>query len=219
MLQRATRRSSWRMGLRPRATYTRSLAAPIRALLAAMAVVVTALACVALPSSRNAKPSEAATPAAAASPPTAATATAEAIEPEPTPDSWKRYLLDQSRFSAMFPASPKATEMGQHVRYEAHSPGGALYMVDCSPSAEDHGQVTRARASTHRLGRVISDGDPYFFGTEAYLSHVRLPDESERVILYVDYGARYCTVTAEVRNRDETAMHFIESFHAEPETR
>jgi len=48
---------------------------------------------------------------------------------------------------------------------------------------------------------------------------VRLPDESERVILCVDYGARYCTVTAEVRNRDETAMHFIESFHAEPETR
>ena len=179
-----------------------------------MAVVLAVPACAKLPASRNARVFEAPTQASAAPP-----STTEAVESDPRPDSWKRYFLDQNRFSAMFPASPAATEIGRNVAYEARNPAGALFKVVCGPSAEDHGQIRRARASASSSGTIISDGHPYFFGTEGYLAHVRLPDESERVMLFVDYGGRYCTVTAEVRSNDETSMHLIESFRPEPATR
>ena len=116
----------------------------------------------------------------------------------------------------MFPAPPKATEIGRNVTYEAHNPAGALFLVVCGPSAEDHGQIKRAHASAVGSGRIVSESYPDFFGTPAYLSHVRLPDASERVMLFVEYGGRSCTATAEVRSADETAMQLIESFRPEP---
>jgi hypothetical protein len=184
-----------------------------------MAVVLAVPACTKLPPSRNARVLEAATQATAAPPPMPPPATTEAVESDPPPDSWKRYFLDQNRFSAMFPAPPKVIEIAGNVTYEAHNPAGALFMVVCGPSAEDHGQIRRARTSASSSGTIISDGYPYFFGTEGYLAHVRLPDKSERVMFFVEYGGRSCTVTAEVRSNDETSMHLIESFRPEPATR
>jgi hypothetical protein len=190
-----------------------------RQLLASMAIVAAVSACAGLPSSQNARVVKAQTRAAADPPRTPAPATPEVVEAGPAPDSWKRYFLDQNRFSAMFPASPAATEIGRNVAYEARNPAGALFMVVCGPSAEDHGQIRRARTSASSSGTIISDGYPYFFGTEGYLAHVRLPDKSERVMFFVEYGGRSCTVTAEVRSNDETSMHLIESFRPEPATR
>ena len=186
--------------------------------LASMAVVLVVPACAELLPSRKATVLEAAPQATAAPPPMPAPATTEAVESAP-PDSWKRYLLDQRRFSADFPAYPEATAIGRDVAYEAHNPAGALFRVVCGPAAEDHGQLGRARASASSSGYVVSEGYPYFFGTEGYLAHVRLPDRSERVMFFVEYDGRDCTVTSEVRNNDETSMRLIESFRPEPPTR
>jgi hypothetical protein len=164
----------------------------------------------------SALPAAGPTQATAAPPPPVSTG---AIESEAVPDSWRRYFVDQNRFSAQFPGAPAVTEVGQDVTYAAHNPAGALFMVVCGPSAADHDPMKRARASARSSGRIVSEGAPYFFGTESYLSHVRLPDGSARVMLFVEYGGRECTVTAEVRSRDETSMQFIESFRPEPETR
>lgn len=197
-----------------------------RTLLASTTVLLTMPACNGPSLSRGARPADPAqsTTATTEAPP-ATTFVApkaqdgtEATEPEPPPDGWKRYLLDDNRFSALFPASPKATMVGQGVAYEARNPAGALYTVACSPAADDHG-LERARIRATRFGHVISDGDAYFFDTEAYLAHVRLSDQSERVILFVEYGGRDCTVTAEVTSNDETSMHFVESFRREPRRR
>jgi hypothetical protein len=38
-------------------------------------------------------------------------------------------------------------------------------------------------------------------------------------MFFVEYDGRYCTVTSEVRNNDETSMRLIESFRPEPPTR
>jgi hypothetical protein len=77
----------------------------------------------------------------------------------------------------------------------------------------------RAPVSAAHVGRIIADGYAYFAGTDAYVAHVRLPDGSERVMLFVDYGGRSCTVIAEMSKRDETAMEFLESFRPEPAAR
>jgi len=183
-----------------------------------MAAALVVPACAELPPSRKATVLEAATQATAAPPPIPAPPRTEAVESAPT-DSWKRYLLDQKRFSADFPASPEATSIGRDVAYEAHNPGGALFRVVCGPAAENHGQLRQARASASSSGRIVSEGYPYFFGTEGYLAHVRLPDSSERVMFFVEYDGRDCTVTSEVVNNDETSMRLIESFRPEPPTR
>lgn len=140
-------------------------------------------------------------------------------EAEPVPDSWRRYFVDQGRFSALFPAAPSPTEVGQSLTYEAHNPAGAVFVIACRGAAQDPRPMKRARSSAASSGRIISEGHPDFFGTEAYLSHVRLPDGSDRVMLFVEYAGRDCTVTAEVMTRDETSMQFIESFRPEPAAR
>jgi hypothetical protein len=187
-------------------------------LLASMTLVLLALGgCHAPPLSGNATgvvgPGQA---TAAALPPPVMTG---AIEVEPVPDSWKRYLLDHGRFSALFPATPKATEVGQDVLYQGHNPAGAMFMIACGPATEDPRSMKRAQSIAAGSGRIISEGHPDFFGTEGYLSHVRLPDGSERVLLFVEYEGRHCTVTTDVMARDETSMQFIESFRPEPEAR
>lgn len=183
-----------------------------------MAVVLAVPACAELPPSRKATVLDASAQAAVAPSPMAPPASTEAVEPAP-PDSWKRYLIDENRFSALFPASPETTQIGRDVAYEAHNPAGALFMIVCGPAAEDHGQLERARARVSSSGTIISDGYANFFGTEGYLAHVRLPDHSQRLMFFVEYRGRDCTLTAEVRSNDETSMDLIESFRPERPTR
>jgi hypothetical protein len=141
-----------------------------------------------------------------------------AIEEEPVPDSWKRYYLDSHHFSAQFPGPPKTTDIAPSVTYEAHNAAGSIFMVVCSPEPEDHGGIKRAHDGAAEAGRILSEGSPDFYGASAYEADIRLPDGSQRLTLFVNYGGRFCVAGAELTSdADELqAIRFIGSFRPEP---
>jgi hypothetical protein len=196
---------------------------PKAALGAPVLVLVLLPACDRSSSGRAAPSPSAIAPVNVPPPPSAP---AEVIESEPLPDSWKRYYLDQNRFSAQLPAKPKVKEVvtvvgTTAVTYEVHDPAGSLFVVACTAPPADRTWLSHMHEIAASTGHILSEGRPDFFGTPAYEMQVLLPNKSERVQKLIEYRGRYCTVAGELgTDADEVqARRFIASFRPEPAPR
>ncbi|MGH7296285.1 MAG: hypothetical protein ACRELB_15200 [Polyangiaceae bacterium] len=134
------------------------------------------------------------------------------------PENWKRYFLDSNRFSAQFPEKPKATDIQSSIDYEAHNKTGSIFVVICHAPPADPNWMKGMHATVASSGKIIAEKNSDFFGTTALDTRVRLPDKTERFMLFVQYKGRYCTAGAElVQDAEETqAARFIQSFRPEP---
>ena len=135
------------------------------------------------------------------------------------PGQYGRYYVDLQRFSAAYPLSPTFKRMGATLTaIEARAEDGTAYAAICGPAVGGGRTFEGARDKTVGDGKLVSETHPQFYGTEAYEVRAQLKDGSQRIMRYIKYAARFCSVGVEFVSAAEEpqALRFVESFRPEP---
>jgi hypothetical protein len=180
----------------------------------------------ALPASPDAAPSASVVASASASPSAVASASAQ---PKPTigaaeqvPGQDGRFFIDNERFSALypvFPLFPLAKFRPPLAIVEAEAPNGSSYAVICAPSLKKGPDAfDQAKQKAVGDGKFIAESHPAFPGGDGYEVHAKLKDGGERIMRFVSYAARLCTVSAELApgEAEQKGIDFVQSFRREP---
>jgi hypothetical protein len=137
----------------------------------------------------------------------------------PVPGQYGRYYIDLQRFSAAYPVSPTFKRLSLTLTaVEAHADNGTAYVAICGPAVGGGRTFDGAREKTVGDGKLLSEAHPPFYGTEAYDVRAQLTDGSQRIMRYIRYAARFCSIGVEfVTPADEQqALRFVDSFRPEP---
>jgi hypothetical protein len=135
------------------------------------------------------------------------------------PGEYGRYFADMRLFSAVFPASPEAKLLPNgSTGTEVVAPDRSAFAIVCSPPARDGHEFDRAKAQVVGNGTFLSDSRPSFYGTESYEVRARMPEGIVRVMRFVKYSGRFCTVGVELAPGVDVqeAARFVDSFRPEP---
>jgi hypothetical protein len=139
---------------------------------------------------------------------------------EQVPGQDNRFYLDGERFSVLFPVFPIAQfKPPMTTMLEATAPSGSGYAAICVPTVKKAADVfPEARAKATANGKLVSEAHPTFPGGDAYEVHVKLDDGGMRVMRFVIYSARLCTMSAELgpSETEDKATDFVGSFRREP---
>jgi hypothetical protein len=177
----------------------------------------------ALPASPDAAPSASVAASASASP---SAVTSASGRPKPTvgaaeqvPGQDGRFFIDNERFSALYPVFPLAKLRPPLAIVEAEAPNGSSYAVICAPSVKKGPDAfDKAKEKAVGDGKFIAESHPAFPGGDAYEVHAKLKDGGERIMRFVSYAARLCTVSAELApgEAEQKGIDFVQSFRREP---
>jgi hypothetical protein len=159
------------------------------------------------------------TPAGSSSAALPAGSSTAPVPATPVPGQYGRYYVDLNRFSAAFPYSPSFKRLtAMLTEVEARADNGSAYVAICGPAVGGARTFDGAREKTVGDGKFVSDGHPQFYGTDAYEVRAQLTDGSQRIMRYIKYQARFCSVSVEFVTAAEepAALRFIDSFRPEP---